>query len=127
LPPTDLTEPPSLQAQVFSMSQFSQPNYEIPRITGQCAKTGRELQPGEAYYAALVEAPAPSPESVSSSDEGGAEKAARAPHPEHALGLMRVDVSREAWEEGYRPERLFSFWKTTVPEPNQKKKLFVDD
>src|SRR5690606_6208297 len=71
--------------------------------------TGRTLEPGEVYYAALVDLPA----------EAG--------QPADALGIQRVDVSLEAWDEGYRPDHLFSYWKSTVPQPNEKKKLFVDD
>ena len=81
------------------MSQF-QPSYDIQRPTGQCAATGESLEPGQTYYATLVEA----------GDD-----------------LHRVDVSEPAWREGFRPPGLFSYWKTQVPEPTQKKKLFVDD
>ena len=45
----------------------------------------------------------------------------------NALGFKRLDVSEEAWKAGQRPERVFGFWRATVPEPNQKKKLFVND
>jgi hypothetical protein len=104
------------------MSQFNAPSYEIPKTSGVCASTGRELAPGEPYYAALVELPEGQPEEQ---DAGGAkDKSAEALS---ALGLCRIDVSHEAWEGGYRPEGLFGFWKSTVPEPNEKKKLFVDD
>lgn len=93
------------------MSQFSATNYEIPRASGVCAASGRTLEPGETYYAALVDLP---PDQQPGS-------------PESALGLARVDVSAQAWEAGFRPQHLFSFWKSVVPEPNAKKKLFVDD
>lgn len=82
------------------MSQFNAPTYDVARPTGQCAFTGRTLEPGESYVATLVE----------EGDE-----------------LRRVDVSNEAWDEGRRPEHLFSYWKAIVPEPQEKKKLFVDD
>ncbi|MAE62245.1 MAG: hypothetical protein CMJ49_12930 [Planctomycetaceae bacterium] len=82
------------------MSQFNAPAYDIERPTGQCALTGKALEPRETYIATLVE-------------DGDA--------------LQRVDVCREAWEGGQRPEHLFSYWQATVPEPNEKKKLFVDD
>ena len=94
------------------MSQFSASGYDVPRTSGQCAATQRTLEPGETYYATLVEL---------DPDQAQDDKAA------NALGMARVDVSRQAWEDGYRPERLFSYWKTTVPQPNEKKKLFVDD
>lgn len=103
------------------MTQFNAPGYEIPRATGRCAKTGRTLEPGETYYAALVEL---SEEELAQTADAQADKPANGAS---ALGFKRVDVSKEAWEEGYRPPRLFGFWKSTVPEPNQKKKIFVDD
>jgi hypothetical protein len=102
------------------MAQFSTPGYEIPRTSGVCASNGRGLVPGEPYYAALVELPIDRP----SDDEESKDKAAEALR---ALGLCRLDISLEAWEEGYRPEGLFGYWRSTVPEPNAKKKMFVDD
>ena len=113
------------------MSQFNAPSYEIPKTSGVCASTGRELKPGEAYFAALVElsdeqlaAEAQQAEAEGKNKDTGKDKAADALR---ALGLCRIDVSPEAWEEGYRPEGLFGFWKSTVPEANEKKKMFVDD
>lgn len=102
------------------MAQFNTPSYEIPRTSGVCASSGRELVPGEPYYAALVELPADQP----CGDEKSRDKAAEALG---ALGFCRIDVSPEAWEEGFRPEGMFGYWKSTIPEPNQKKKMFVDD
>ncbi len=101
------------------MAQFNTPSYEIPKTSGRCASTGRELAPGEPYYAALVDLPENAPV-----DEQSKDKAAEALR---ALGMCRLDVSIEAWEGGYRPEGLFGYWKSTVPQPNEKKKLFVDD
>lgn len=82
------------------MTQFNASTYSIERTTGICAFTERVLEPHEHYIATLVE----------DGDE-----------------LVRVDISPEAWEEGKRPEHLFSYWKAVVPEPNEKKKTFVDD
>lgn len=82
------------------MSQFNAPAYDIERPTGQCALTGKLLEPLETYIATLVE----------DGDD-----------------LHRLDVCDEAWQQGRRPEHLFSYWHATVPEPNAKKKLFVDD
>lgn len=72
--------------------------WQVQRSNGVCAGTGRKLEPGEEYYAALVE---------------GEE------------GFERRDFSLDYWNE-HQPE-VYSFWKTVIPEPNQKKKLFVDD
>ncbi len=83
------------------MSSFQSSGYQIDRPSGQCAATGRELEPGEPFYAALVE------------DETGA--------------LQRADYCVEAWEAGEQPDACFGFWKSTVPEPNARRKPFVDD
>lgn len=83
------------------MSSFQSSPYEIERTSGRCAATGRTLEPGEAYIAALL-------------DDGEQ--------------LRRLDYSLEAWNEAEpQVEHLFSFWKTTVPQPDEKKKTFVDD
>lgn len=98
------------------MSQFNSPTYDIARPSGRCAFTDRELQPGEDYYATLVEL----------TDE---ELSAMTPEDraKNALGVKRLDVAAEVWEQGNRPDHIFGFWKTTVAEPDEKKKLFVDD
>jgi len=72
--------------------------WQIERSEGKCAGTGRVLEPGEAYYAALIDSES---------------------------GFERHDYSCDYWEQ-HRPE-VFSFWKTQIPLPTQKKKLFVDD
>ena len=102
------------------MSQFNTPSYEIPRTSGVCVSTGRELVPGEPYYAALVDLPDDQP-------SDGEENKDKAGEALRALGLCRIDVSPEAWEEGFRPDGMFGYWKSTVPEANQKKKMFIDD
>lgn len=82
------------------MTQFNAPTYDVQRPTGQCAFTGRQFAPREPYMATLVE-------------EGDL--------------LRRVDVSLDAWQEERRPENVFCYWKAAAPEPNAKKKMFVDD
>jgi hypothetical protein len=91
------------------LSQFSQSSYDVQKTSGVCLSTGRTLEPGEDCYSALIDVPA-------AEREGGDD-----------LGMRRVDVSTAAWEGGFRPPHLFSFWKTTVPLPSEKKKTFVDD
>lgn len=92
------------------MSQFNAPTYDIERPTGQCAFSGQTLQPGQPYVATLVEVD-PDPQNPKANPSG----------------LKRMDVTLDLWEQGSRPPRLFSFWKSIVPQPNQKKKVFVDD
>ncbi len=99
------------------MSQFNATTYEVAKPTGVCAATGRALEPGQTYFAALADVP----------DDEIERDAEGKPKDADALGLRRFDVCEEAWREGYRPEGMFSYWKSTVPEPNQKRKLFVDD
>jgi len=96
------------------MTRFDAPAYDVDRPTGQCAFSTRQLEPGETYMATLVETDEP-PEGTKSGS------AATGP------GFRRLDVSMEAWQQGQRPDRLFGYWKTVVPEPNQKKNLFLDD
>lgn len=105
------------------MAQFNAPSYEIPRTSGVCASSGRELTPGESYYAALVELP----EGQAEAKLEAADSKDKSTEALRALGLCRIDVSLEAWAGGYRPDGLFGYWKSTVPLPNEKKKLFVDD
>lgn len=105
------------------MTQFNATTYDIERPTGRCAFTDRELIPGEPYFATLVEL---TDEQIEQARQQ-AEKQGAKPQPETSLGLKRLDVCQEKWQEGARPEQLFSYWKSTVPEPNEKKKMFVDD
>ena len=136
------------------MTQFNAPTYDIQRPTGQCTFTGRTLEPGEDYIATLVELDlnppeAPPPPEVEaeaenaagnsagnsasdSSDASSRESSDTKAEPRQtadasALGMKRLDVSLEAWQEGHRPPNVFSFWKTTVPVREEKKKLFIDD
>lgn len=84
-------------------------DYKIEKASGVCAATGQTMEPGGVCFAALVEIP---PENREPGDE---------------LGLKRLDVAETAWRDGFRPDGLFSYWQTVVPEPNAKKKVFVDD
>ena len=73
-------------------------DWEINKPIGQCAGSGKEIQSGEEYYGALVQ-----------SEEG----------------LKRCDFCMEYWET-QKPE-VFCFWKTKLPDPDQKKRIFIDD
>ena len=94
------------------------PGYDVQRHTGRCAITGQALEPDDIYVAALVDAPQATDADASPGKKAGGET---------TPGLQRVDISLEAWDQGHRPDHLFSYWRSRVPEPNEKKKLFVDD
>ena len=72
--------------------------WEIDKPLGQCSGTGKKIEPGQEYFAALVETPE---------------------------GLQRRDFCADYWQQ-QKPE-VFCYWKTKLPEPGRKKQLFVDD
>ncbi|MDP7030168.1 MAG: hypothetical protein QF733_08105 [Phycisphaerales bacterium] len=76
--------------------------YQVARSTGRCASSGEALQPGDACIAALCEDP-------------------------ESDGFARLDYSVAAWDAGARPEGLFSFWRTTIPEPKAQTRVLVED
>ncbi len=73
-------------------------DWEINRPLGQCCGSGRKIEFGEDYYAALVET---------------------------EQGLQRRDFSGEYWEQS-KPA-VYCFWKTKLAAPDEKKRLFVSD
>ncbi len=76
--------------------------YQVARSTGRCESTGETLNPGDACIAALCDEP-----------EGE--------------GFVRLDYSIAAWDGGARPDSLFSFWRTTIPEPKTRVRVLVED
>src|SRR5438270_239753 len=72
--------------------------YEIELHTRRCAVTGRELKPGERYYAALIE---------------------------DGVQLTRRDYCAEAWQGP--PDDAFSFWTGHVPPTGEKPRPRFDD
>ena len=72
--------------------------YQVQLHTRRCAVTGRELKPGERYYAALTE---------------------------DGPRLVRHDYSAEAWQGP--PAGAFSFWSGRVPPANEKPRPRIDD
>jgi len=70
--------------------------WNINKPLGKCYGSGKDIQPGEEYFASLV-------------------------YTEN--GLERRDYSAEYWNE-HNPE---VYWKTRLPHPEQKKRMFVDD
>lgn len=66
-------------------------DWEIARVSGRCAVSGRELAEGEPYYAVLLETPA---------------------------GLERRDYSLEGWSGP--PEGTFCHWRGRIPMRQKK-------
>lgn len=72
--------------------------WQIQRSDGICFGTGQKLEPGQEYFAALID------------DENG---------------LQRRDYSCQYWQEN--PPEVFCFWKSKIPLKKPKQKLLVDD
>jgi hypothetical protein len=72
--------------------------WEVSRPLGQCCGTGKKIEYGEEYFAALVE-----------TEEG----------------LARRDFCADYWQSE-KPD-VFCHWKTKLPRPDEKKQVFVDD
>ena len=72
--------------------------WDINRPLGQCAGTGKIIEPQEEYFAALIET---------------------------AEGLERKDFCAGFWQQNQ--PKVYCFWKSKMPLPNQKKKIFIDD
>jgi len=81
------------------MSAALSPNYIVGRPSGLCAVTGVPILPGQTFIAALRETP---------------------------IGFERVDVSEAGWGEFPR-DAIVAHWKSTMPRPEEKKRLMVDD
>jgi hypothetical protein len=73
-------------------------DWEIKKTLGQCFGTNQLFEVGQDYYAALVET---------------------------EQGLERRDFSIEYWDQMH--PSVFCFWKSRMANPEQKKKLFIDD
>jgi hypothetical protein len=67
-------------------------DYEVQRCTRHCAASGRELEPGEAFYSTLT--------------AEGAQ-------------VVRHDFAPEAWQGP--PEGVLGWWKSQMPARNAKK------
>jgi hypothetical protein len=73
-------------------------DWEINKPLGRCWGSGAKIEYGEEYFGALVE-----------TEEG----------------LQRRDFCSDYWES-QKPD-AFCYWKTKLPDPGQKKQLFIDD
>ncbi len=67
-------------------------DFEVQRCTRRCAKTDRELEPGEVFYSVLA--------------------------PEESE-IVRRDYCQQAWEGP--PEDVVGWWKSQMPEANAKR------
>lgn len=74
-------------------------SYDVPRPLGKCTVCGRDIPPGEKFMAVVRDT---------------------------ATGLERVDISLDCWP-GFDHSALLGYWQATMPRPEEKKKLFVDD
>jgi hypothetical protein len=72
--------------------------WEIEKPLGQCYGTGRKIEYEEGYFAALVET---------------------------EQGLQRRDFCAEYWHQ-HKPD-VYCYWKSKLPQPGQKRQMFVDD
>ncbi len=73
--------------------------YEVSRPGGTCAVSGLPIEPGQKFFTALRDIPE---------------------------GFQRIDVLPDHWAS-IDQAGLLGFWQTTMPRPEQKKKMFVDD
>jgi hypothetical protein len=71
---------------------------KIQSSSFRCARTGRELQPGERFFSVIFD---------------------RGAH------LVREDYSSQAWQGP--PADAFSFWMSRVPPRDQGKRLHIDE
>lgn len=72
--------------------------WEINKPLGRCYGTDKKIEYGEEYFVTLVES---------------------------KEGLQRRDFCAEYW--GQEQPVVFCYWKSRLPNPDQKKQMFVDD
>lgn len=72
--------------------------WKINKPIGECSGTGQEIAFGEEYIGTLVE-----------TEEG----------------LERRDFSLSYWEQ--EKTQVYCFWRSRLPHPEEKKKVFIDD
>lgn len=95
---------PAKQAQTAAPAaepakKTSSTGYDVSRPAGKCFVTGQPINPGDKYHAALRETP---------------------------MGMERLDILPAAWPD-FPKDNLLADWLATMPHPEQKKKVFVDD
>jgi len=72
--------------------------WEIEKPLGHCWGTGKKIEYGQEYFAALIET---------------------------EQGLQRRDFCTDYWQKS-KPQ-VYCYWKSKLPHPEEKKKIFVDD
>jgi hypothetical protein len=75
-------------------------DYNISKPDGTCCACNRQLQPEQEFMATICE-----------TDDG----------------FMRRDFCLDCWSDDLRDEGTIGFWRSHIPKPQEKKKLFVDD
>ncbi len=108
------------------MSQIlhTQTTWDVGKNTAVCTHCQTPQEPGVVCWAALVENLAPAADAAPAGNPPAENALAQRP-PFERLGYCQA-----CWAAGHRPlppAEMFSYWKTTAPSPNQKKRLFVDD
>lgn len=112
----------------------AQPTWNVNRTSTVCAGCGKTMEAGEVCWAALCETMVVG----GGGGQEGVEKAAeeqRRDATATATGMVRIDYCEACWDAGKRPgseqeqanKEMFSHWKTLIPTPTEKKRLFVDD
>ena len=94
--------------------------WDVGRTAGLCSACSMTLTPGTTCWAALVELP----------KSGGSANTADANKDKPISPWQRLDFCQACWSAGKRPAPpldMFSFWKTVTPEPEKKRRIFVDD
>ncbi|HUO08861.1 MAG TPA: hypothetical protein VM008_11210 [Phycisphaerae bacterium] len=111
----------------------SSSSWHVGRVAGTCHACNVGLPPNTACWAALCDRPL---EQLSPAEKKAEEpKGKKGEEKVEVSPFVRLDFCEKCWAEGKRPAdgagggglTMFSFWKTTVPAPEQKKKLLVDD
>jgi hypothetical protein len=108
--------------------QTTSGGWHVGRIAAQCAGCNAELPPTTICWAALCDRPI---EQLSPAEKTTESKSKKTEEKKPELSpFIRIDFCEKCWDEGKRPPEpltTFSYWKTTVPVPETKKKLLVDD
>ncbi|MGN6368577.1 MAG: hypothetical protein ACTHN5_09980 [Phycisphaerae bacterium] len=115
-------------------------SWHVGRVTGRCHSCNVELPPNTPCWAALCDRPldqlSPAEKAAEKEKEKPEKPDPKSKKPDdkpEPSPFLRIDFCESCWAAGKRPGggepplTMFSFWKTIVPVPEQKKKLLVDD